>query len=152
RNRPPGVRLADEPGRPPGLLDQLLDREQGALAGLEAGRPPQSGGDAALALLAPTRGELLADHPQRQELVALHAQDVPQALDVGLAVEAVAAPGSPRGEQLLVLRGAGLRDRDVVELAAEDLGDGADRERLAVRARPDGVHFRLRRLHAHFSR
>ena len=36
-------------------------------------------------------GQLLADHPQRQELVALQAQDRAQPFDVGLAVEAVAA-------------------------------------------------------------
>ena len=90
------------------------------------------------ALLAGARGELLADHPQGQELVALHAQDRPQALDVGLAVEAVAAGRAPRREQLLVLEVADLRDRDVLELAAEDLGDRPDGERLAVRGRTVG--------------
>jgi hypothetical protein len=44
-----------------------------------------------VALLVPARGQLLADYPQRQELVPLHAQDRPQPLDVRLAVEAIAA-------------------------------------------------------------
>src|SRR5665811_1441448 len=59
-------------------------------------------------------GELLADHPQRQELVAPQAQDRAQPLDVGLAVEAVAALGAARRQQLLVLQVADLRDRDLV--------------------------------------
>ena len=37
------------------------------------------------------RGELLADDPQRQELVALQAQDRLEALDVVLAEQAIAA-------------------------------------------------------------
>src|SRR5262249_56528338 len=78
-----------------------------------------------------TGRELLADHPQRQELVALQAQDRPQPFDVGLAVEAIAARGAPRVEQLLVLEVADLRDRDVVELVLQDLADGADRQRLS---------------------
>ena len=75
--------------------------------------------------------ELLADHPQRQELVALHAQDRLQALDVGLAVEAVAARRAARHQKLLILEVADLRDRDVVELLRRGSCDGADRERLA---------------------
>jgi hypothetical protein len=75
--------------------------------------------------------QLLADHPQRQELVALQTKDRPQPLDVGLAVEAVAARRAPRRQQLLVLQVADLGDRDVVELVLEDLADGADRQRLA---------------------
>jgi hypothetical protein len=97
--------------------------------GDRAAHRPQSAALALLALVA--GGELLADNAQGQELVALHAQDHPQALDVSLAVEAVATPGAARGQQLLVLQVADLGDRDVVELLAEDLADGADRQRLA---------------------
>src|SRR5581483_11077068 len=75
--------------------------------------------------------ELLPDDPQGEELVALHAQDRAEPLDVRLAVEAIAAGGPARGEQLLVLKVADLGDRDVVELLPEDLRDGADGERLA---------------------
>src|SRR5205823_281552 len=80
--------------------------------------------------LGAARCELLADHPQRQELVALEPEDRAQALDVDGRVEPVAALGAARGEELLVLEIADLRDRDVGELALELLADGADRERL----------------------
>ena len=91
---------------------ELLDADRARIAAA-------SGASRLVALAA--GGELLADHPQRQELVALQPQDRPQALDVGLAVEAVAARRAPRGEQLLVLEVADLRDRDVVELLARIL-------------------------------
>ena len=79
-------------------------------------------------------GELLADDPQRQELVALQAQDRAQPLHVAARVEAIAAGRAPRRQQLLVLQVADLRDRDVRELLLERLADGADRHRLARRA------------------
>ena len=64
------------------------------------------------------RRELLADHPQRQELVALQAQDRLQPLDVVLAEQPVAAAGPLRRQQALILEVADLRDRDVRELVA----------------------------------
>jgi hypothetical protein len=67
-------------------------------------------------VLGPARGELLADDPQRQELVALQAQDGAQARDVGLRVQPVAAGGPARRQQLLILQIADLGDRDVREL------------------------------------
>src|SRR5262249_11063262 len=99
-------------------------------ADLHAGGPPQRGGGTPL--LARAGRKFLTDHPQREELVALHAQDRAQPLDVGLAVEAISAGRAPRREQLLVLEVADLRDRDVVEFLPQDLRDGADRERLAL--------------------
>ena len=80
------------------------------------------------------RGELLADDAQRQELVALQAQDRAQALHVAAGVEPVAARRAARRQQLLILQIADLRDRDVRELLLERLADGADRHRLARRA------------------
>ena len=77
------------------------------------------------------RGELLADHAQRQELVALEPEDRLEALDVVLAEEAVAAPRAARREQALVLEVADLGDRDVRELALQRAADGADREQRA---------------------
>src|SRR6266545_2216541 len=65
------------------------------------------------------RRQLLADHPERQELVTLEAQDRSQALDVVLVEEPVAALGALRREQPLVLEVADLGDRDVCELLAE---------------------------------
>ncbi len=103
---------------------------------LDAGGPALPGpprGRAGRVAAVAAGSELLADHPQRQKLVALQPQDRPQPLDVGLAVEAVAAGGAAGREQLLVLEVADLGDRDVVKLAPEDLGDGADRQRLARR-------------------
>src|SRR4029079_17399506 len=76
--------------------------------------------------------QLLADHSQWQELVALQAQDRAQTLHVGLRVQAVAALRAPRLQQLLALEVADLRDRDLGELALELLADGPDRQRLAA--------------------
>ena len=81
-------------------------------------RSPQAARAPAPALAAPRRRELLADHAQRQELVALQPQDRLQPLDVVLAEQAVAAPRALRREQPLVLEVADLRDRDVRELVA----------------------------------
>src|SRR2546423_551871 len=77
--------------------------------------------------------QLLADHPQRQELVALEPEDRLQPLDVAGGIEPVAAGRSPRREQLLGLQVADLRDRDVRELALELLDDSPDREGLLPR-------------------
>src|SRR5581483_1884834 len=79
-------------------------------------------------LLARARGELLADHAQRQELVALEAQDGLQPLDVLLGEEAVAALRPAQREQPLVLEVADLRDRDVRELRLQAAADLPDRE------------------------
>ena len=71
------------------------------------------------ALAAPGRAgrrELLPDHAQRQELVALEPEDRLEALDVVLGEEPVAALRPARREQALVLEVADLRDRDVREL------------------------------------
>src|SRR2546423_7172322 len=74
------------------------------------------------------RRELLADHPQRQELVPLKAQDRLQALDVVLAEEPVAALRAARRQQALILEVPDLGDRDVRELGLQAPADGADRE------------------------
>src|SRR5579864_377526 len=79
-------------------------------------------------LLARAGSELLADHAQRQELVALHAQDRLERLHVLLGEEPVAALRTLRRQQALVLEVADLRDRDVRELGLETAADGADRE------------------------
>ncbi len=62
-----------------------------------------------------------------------------QARDVALAVEPVAARRALGLEELLVLEVADLGDRDVVELLAQDLGDGADGQRLAGARRRIGA-------------
>src|SRR5439155_25452864 len=68
----------------------------------------------------------VADHGKGQELVALHAQDRPQTLDIVGAEQAVAALGAAGRDQLLILEKPDLRDRDVVELLAQHPADGAD--------------------------
>ena len=72
-------------------------------------------------------GELLSDHAQRQELVALQPQDRLEPLDVLLAEEPVAATRALRRQQALILEVADLRDRDVRELRLQPRTDGADR-------------------------
>jgi len=147
----PLLQLPDQLGPGAGLLHQVLDLEQPSLAGVDAHRPAQRGG-AALPALSAARRKLLADHAEGQELVALEPQDLAQPLDVRLAVEAVAPGRAPGREQLLVLEVPDLGDGDVLELAAEDLGDGADRQRLARRGSilgglhslgwcPGGLHY-----------
>src|SRR3954454_16804301 len=151
------LELADQLLAGAGLLDDLLQRQVGA-RGVDEDRPPHAprGGLALAAVAAEDEvaagGELLADHPQRQELVALQAQDRPQPFDVGLAVEAVAAGGPPRAQQLLVLEVADLRDRDVVELALEDFADGANRQRLARAAGRPGAPGLFGYRHLYLSR
>src|SRR5204863_9030430 len=77
-------------------------------------------------------GQLLPDHAQRQELVALEPQDRLEALDVVLAEEPVAALRPARREQALVLEVADLRDRDVGELRLQRPADRADRQQPAL--------------------
>jgi hypothetical protein len=73
-------------------------------------------------------GELLADHPQRQELVPLEPEDRLEPLDVVLAEEPVAALRPLRRQQPLVLEIPDLRDRDVGELGLQPAADRADRQ------------------------
>jgi hypothetical protein len=89
-----------------------------------------------------TRGELLPDHAEGQELVALEPEDRPEPAHVRRRVEAITALGAARREQLLVLEVPDLRDRDVRELGLEQLADRTDRERLpppweGLRVRPE---------------
>src|SRR4029079_11918881 len=83
---------------------------------------------------------LLAEHPQRQELVALQAQDRLEALDVVLAEEPVAALRASRREQALILQVADLRDRDVRKLGLQPPADRADREQAGADGL-GGAHF-----------
>jgi hypothetical protein len=85
-------------------------------------------GALAATLLAGGARELLADHAQREELVALELEDPAQALHVVLAEEPIAAARPPRREQPLVLEEANLRDRDVRELVLQAGAHRADRE------------------------
>ena len=138
---PEVLELGHQPPLGARLLDHVLERVQRALVAQRERQPPQRRarpgvgarlwrGDLLGALGAATRRELLADHPQREELVALQAQDRPQPRDVGLRVEPVAAGRPPRRQQLLVLEVADLGDRDVRELLRQRLADRSDRERL----------------------
>src|SRR6188768_2697369 len=139
-----------------GLLDYLIEG-QVSPRGVDQDRPPHSPAGGALVRAAArwrevaARRQLLADYPQRQELVALQLQDRPQPFHIGLAVEAVAASRTPRRQELLVLEVADLRDRDVVELTLQDLADGADRQCLA-RPRVALASLLLGDCHPYFSR
>ena len=106
----------------PGGADQLAEARtaRGAGAHGPAARP--------LARALGRLLELVADHAQRQELVALQAQDRAQALDVLLREEAVAAARALRVQQPLLLEVADLRDRDVGVVDAQRCADRADRE------------------------
>src|ERR671937_377291 len=88
-------------------------------------------------------GELLADDAERQELVALQAQDRLQPLDVFLAEEPVAALRPPRREQTLILEAADLRDGDVRELVLQHPADGPDRQQPRFRR---GSHQRPKKV------
>src|SRR5262245_35711822 len=132
-NQAPVLEVLDQVRTDPGLVDELLERESRALAGIGARGAAKRG--PLPSLLPGARGQLLANHPQRQELVPLHAENRPQALDVRLAVEPVSTGCPARREELLVLEVSDLGDRDVLELAGQDLGDSADREGLAIRGR-----------------
>ncbi len=87
-----------------------------------------------------TRGtgavELLANHAQRQELVALQLEDRRQPLDVGRREQPVAASRPARRDQALILEVADLRDGDVRELLSQLLADGADRTEPWLRPTP----------------
>ncbi len=74
--------------------------------------------------------EVLADHLQRQVVVALHRQHVAQPLDVGLGELAVARRRALGLDQPLVLEEADLGDRDRVEVGAQQVEDLADVEQL----------------------
>ena len=90
--------------------------------------------------------ELLADDPQRQELVALQPQDRRQPLDVVRREQPVAAARAARRDEALILEVADLRDGDVRELLAQLLAHGADRARTRLGASSplpacrDGAH------------
>src|SRR5690349_6761266 len=87
----------------------------------------------ALPLRLAGRVELVLDHAQRQELVALQPQDRLQPLEVVLAEEAIAALRPARRQEPLVLEVADLRDRDVGELRREAPHDLADPQELLPR-------------------
>src|SRR5207245_3134987 len=95
---------------------ELVERDR-PLFGTERDRP------LAIAVLCPGRIQLVLDHAQRQELVALQPQDLLQPFEVGFAEEAVPALRPPRREQPLVLEVPDLRDRDVRELLPEPADD-----------------------------
>ena len=88
----------------------------------ERGRPPPA------PLLPRSGGELLPDDAQRQELVALQAQDRLQPLEVFLGEQPVATLCPLRGQEPLVLEIPDLRDGDVGELGLQPAADSADRE------------------------
>ena len=89
---------------------------------------PEPGRPAPLPLgRAGARRELLADHPQRQELVALQEQDRLEPLHVLLAEEPVAAARALRRQQALILEVADLGDRDVREVGLQARAHRADR-------------------------
>ena len=123
--------------------DELLVDAGGADQLAEARAAGGAGADraAARALAGALGGllELVADHAQRQELVALQAQDRAQALDVLLREEAVAAARALRMQQPLLLEVADLRDRDVGVLDAQRGADRADRQAPAAHGCGHGV-------------
>src|SRR5947199_3629686 len=135
------LQLAGELGRDRRPLAQLAEVE--LVLGL--GDPPRAPAPALLARPR-RRCELLPDHAQGQELVALEPEDGLEPLDVVLAEEPVAALRPPRREQALVLEVPDLRDRDVRELGLETPADGADREQPPLRLPV------CRGRRAHFSR
>ena len=91
---------------------------------------PSGAGRRRLRSLFPGRVELVLDHAQRQELLALHAQNRLQALEIVLAEQPIPALRAPRRHQPLVLEVADLRDRDVGELLEEPPHDLSDPEQL----------------------
>src|SRR5204862_7955262 len=90
------LQVARKLGRDRGPLAQLREVQLVVRLG-QAGRPLA----AALLPRSRRRGQLLPDHAQRQELVALEPQDRLEALDVVLAEEPVAALRPARREQAL---------------------------------------------------
>src|SRR5262249_20340273 len=123
REQPELLELLRQVARDSGALAEIVELEP-LLVDAERRRPP------ALPLLQAGRVELVLDHAQRQELLALQAEDRPQALEVVLAEEPVAALRPSWREQAFVLEVADLRDRDVRELLREAPDDLADPEQL----------------------
>ncbi len=77
--------------------------------------------------------EHLADDLERQEVVALLAQDPPQAVDVGVVELAVARRGPLGGDEPLALEEADLRDGHVREVRLDQRQHLADRQVAARR-------------------
>src|SRR5215208_5119442 len=125
------LELADQVLRNAGLIEDLLERERRHGGVDRCGAPRRCRLAAATGAAEFTARELLADDPERKELIPLHAEDRAQALDIGLTVETVAAGRAARRQELLILEVPDLGDLDVVELLAQDLGHGSDRQRLA---------------------
>src|SRR5256885_956572 len=94
--------LAREARVDPGSVAQFVQIEI-CLLRSQAGAPPP------LAVARRRRGELLADHAQRENLVTLQPQDRLEPLHVLLAEEPIAALGAPRGKQPLILEVTDLR-------------------------------------------
>src|SRR5205807_4310877 len=84
---------------------------------LVPGEPPAA--PACTVRARPGSGELLADHPQRQELVSLQSQDRRQALHVVRREEAITTARAARRDEPLVLEVPDLGDGDVREGLAE---------------------------------
>ena len=102
-------------------------RSQSSPRSSSCSRSPRPAGRLRFRAAPAPRRQLLPDHAQRQELVALQAQDRLQPLDVVLAEEPVAAARALRRQQALILEVADLRDRDVRELGLQARADRADR-------------------------
>src|SRR6266700_3529626 len=79
------------------------------------------------------RGQLLANHPQGEKLVALQPQNRLETLDVLFAEEPVATLRPARREQALILQITDLRDRDVGELLLQAPRNRADRQQPLCR-------------------
>src|SRR5215207_1766453 len=92
---------------------------------------PASGGTLALGR-AKRRRQLLANDAQREELVALQAQDHLQPVDVVIGKQAVSALRPPGGHQALILEVADLGDGDVGEFGLKPPADRPDRQRTRV--------------------
>jgi hypothetical protein len=92
---------------------------------------PASGGTLAVGR-AKRRRQLLANDAQREELVALQAQDHLQPVDVVVGKQAVPALRPPGGHQALILEVADLGDGDVGEFGLKPPADRPDRQRTRV--------------------
>src|SRR5262249_43672879 len=120
---------ADDPRREQAELLQLsreVGRNAGALAQLgqvDLVHVTAEARRAAPGAVGRRSPQLLTDHPERQELVTLEAQDRRQPLDVRLREEAIATARALRVQQALILEIADLRDRDVRKLLPQALAD-----------------------------
>ena len=114
---------------PARLLEQRVDRGgiDGALAA--SASAAFGHGEAAVAV---DLVEPFLDHLQRQEVLALLAQDEAQPLDVGRIELAVARRRALGVDEPLTLEEADLRDRDVGELVAQLVQHVADRRVRAL--------------------